>query len=173
MARLKGDTDIYLGLGSNMGDREAHIRWCLGELPRKGIRVTQISQIYETSPVGMYPEAGLFLNAVCRCETRLAPLTLLQAVKSIERDRGRFVSDSYASRVLDIDILLYGDYEVNVGELIIPHPRMFSRAFVLAPLADLAPCLEDPVTKLTVRQTLVDLGNGPETIRRRDMSEST
>ena len=65
------------------------------------------------------------------------------------------------------------DYEVNVGELTIPHPRMFSRAFVLAPLADLAPCLEDPVTKLTVRQTLVDLGNGPETIRRRDMSEST
>jgi 2-amino-4-hydroxy-6-hydroxymethyldihydropteridine diphosphokinase len=165
-------TDIYLGLGSNLGDRRVHLRWCLDVLPSKGIRVAQVSPIYETSPVGMHPEAGLFLNAVCHGVTRLSPLGLLKAVKEMERDRGRLASAPCSSRVLDIDILLYGDSIINARELVVPHPRMFSRAFVLVPLADLAPSLKDPVTKLTVRQYLANLVVGDGTIQKSEVCEA-
>jgi len=134
----------YLSLGSNMGDREANVRKALDHLatnPR--IRVMKVSSLYETAPIGVTDQNDFF-NAVALIETDLDPTDLLDAILDIEKIVGRVRNLRWGPRVIDIDILLYDDVEINTPELTIPHPEMMNRAFVLIPLAEIAPDLELP-----------------------------
>jgi len=139
-------TTIYLGLGSNRGDRLANLEAAIAALP-PAVRVLRHSALYETEPWG-YAEQARFLNMALEAETELAPAELLEHIKTIEQQVGRQPSFRYGPREIDIDILLYGDAQVELqaaeGSLQIPHPRLAERAFVLAPLAELAPGLQVP-----------------------------
>ena len=144
---------IYLGLGSNVGDREKHLRAALDRLASVDLRVLRASQVYETEPLGIAAQRW-FLNQVVEAETSLFPKQLLGRVGRIERALGRVRTVPNGPRTIDIDILLYGSAVVRAPELEIPHPRMAERRFVLQPLADLNPELRHPVTRRTVREML-------------------
>ena len=135
---------VYLGLGTNLGDREAHLREAVRRLDEAGVHVTALSPLYETAPVG-YLDQPDFLNAVCRAECQLPPHDLLRVVKGIEAALGRRPSFRNAPRPVDIDILFYDDRVLDTPDLVIPHPRLAERAFVLVPLTDLAPEFVHPV----------------------------
>jgi 2-amino-4-hydroxy-6-hydroxymethyldihydropteridine diphosphokinase len=145
----------YLGLGSNRGDRLAKLREGLERLA-PAVQVEAVSPVYETEPVGVVDQPS-FLNAVCRASTGLEPHPLLDWVKQIERAAGRRPGPRWGPRPLDIDILLYGDAVVDLPDLQIPHPRLVERAFVLCPLADLAPDVLVPGSGQTVRELLAGL----------------
>jgi 2-amino-4-hydroxy-6-hydroxymethyldihydropteridine diphosphokinase len=144
---------VYLGLGSNIGDREGHLREAIERLAAAGVAVTERSPVYETEPVD-YTEQAWFLNQVVCAETALFPMQLLARTGRIEREMGRVRNVPKGPRTIDIDILFYGNAVVTSPRLEIPHPRIAERRFVLAPLADLAPELRHPVTNRTVRQML-------------------
>jgi 2-amino-4-hydroxy-6-hydroxymethyldihydropteridine diphosphokinase len=132
-------TEAYLGLGSNLGDRAATLRAAIAALEASpGIRVTRISSLYETPPWGPVPQ-GPYLNACIGVETTLSPRQLLDLGLAIERDHGRERAVRWGPRTLDIDLLLFGDTSLDEDGLIVPHPRMAERAFVLVPLAEIAP----------------------------------
>jgi 2-amino-4-hydroxy-6-hydroxymethyldihydropteridine diphosphokinase len=135
---------VYLGLGSNVGDRRGHLAWALGRLAG-AYRVTGVSSVWETEPVG-YEDQGRFLNLVARVDADAGPRALLEAVRAMEAERGRARTFRNAPRTLDIDVLLYGDRVVEEEGLKVPHPRMVERAFVLVPLLELDGELEDPRT---------------------------
>lgn len=127
----------YIALGSNMGNAAENLNkavWALSTVP--GIKVTAVSKVYETEPVG-YKNQDNFLNAVIRVESELSPETLLGACLGIEAGMGRIRKIKNGPRVIDLDLLLYEDATVNTAELILPHPRMEERAFVLSPLLDI------------------------------------
>jgi GTP cyclohydrolase-4 len=147
---------VYLGLGSNLGDRKQNLAQAL-ELMSRHMVVEKVSSIYETEPVG-YKEQPLFLNAVCRISTELNPEKLLRLAKKIETKSGRVSSFPNAPRPIDIDILFYGDEVLSSKKLTIPHPRLVERAFVLVPLAEIAPDLVHPENRKTVKKLLDDLG---------------
>ncbi|MCS7003421.1 MAG: 2-amino-4-hydroxy-6-hydroxymethyldihydropteridine diphosphokinase [Dehalococcoidia bacterium] len=134
---------VYLGLGGNLGDRVANLRAALRALTAGGVAITAVSPFYETDPVG-YADQPPFVNAVAVGDTTLSPDALLTLAKAIERDLGRQPSFRNAPRPVDIDILLYDDLTRDDPALTLPHPRLAERAFVLAPLADLAPDLRLP-----------------------------
>jgi 2-amino-4-hydroxy-6-hydroxymethyldihydropteridine diphosphokinase len=136
-------TTTFLGLGSNLGDRQRNLRKAVGLLG-DALDIVRVSSIYETDPVGVHYQPP-FLNVVLQAETNLEPSALLATVKGIERDVGRVYTFRWGPRVLDVDILLYGDRTVDEPALVIPHPEMRSRAFVLVPLCEIAPqaCLPD------------------------------
>lgn len=144
---------VYLGLGSNLGDRQQHLRAAIEQFGAAGIRVLRESPIYETEPVG-YAHQGWFLNMVVEAETDLFPMQLLSRTSRIERTLKRVRTAPNGPRTIDIDILLYGDAVVRGARLEIPHPRMKERRFVLAPLCDLAPDLRHPLTHQSMRQLL-------------------
>jgi len=152
---------IYLSLGSNVGDRESHLRAALDRFPPH-IRVLRASPLYETAPVEFTAQPW-FLNQVIEAQTALSPAELLSHTAAIERDLGRTREIPKGPRTLDIDILLYNDAVVHTATLEIPHPRMAERRFVLAPLADLAPDLRHPITGLTVCEMLE--AAPPQTVR--------
>ena len=144
---------VYLGLGSNIGDREGHLRAARERLAAADLRVVRVSPVYETEPLEMTAQRW-FLNQVVEAGTSLFPKQLLARVGRIERALGRVRTVPNGPRTIDIDILLYGAAVVRTAELEIPHPRMAARRFVLAPLADLCPELRHPVTGKTVREML-------------------
>ncbi|MEE9198312.1 MAG: 2-amino-4-hydroxy-6-hydroxymethyldihydropteridine diphosphokinase [Dehalococcoidia bacterium] len=160
-------TRVYLGLGSNMGDREATLTQAL-KLLSPEVEVVQVSSVYESEPVG-YKDQPWFLNTVCCGYTALSPLRLLDYVKHIEKQLGRMLSFRNAPRPIDIDILFYGDQTMKSELLTIPHPRLTERAFVLTPLAELAPDLPHPEKRQTMAQLLAVLAE-PERFRRRNWS---
>ena len=149
----------YLGLGSNLGDRIASLRTALHRLSER-VRIVAVSPVYETEPVG-YRDQPWFLNAVVAGRTELTPTDLLAFVKQIEADLGRQPSFVNAPRPVDVDILLYDRLLVRTPDLTIPHPRLATRAFVLRPLADLAPDLQHPEIGRSIREILATLPPGP------------
>ncbi len=148
-------SEVYLGLGSNLGDREENIARALASLRQISTSLTA-SSLYETTPQG-FRDQPPFLNAVCRLWTRLDPFQLLRETQRIESEIGRRRTFVNAPRVLDIDILLYGTLSLRSPHLTIPHPRMAERAFVLEPLAEIAPQLRHPVLGATMRSLLARL----------------
>jgi 2-amino-4-hydroxy-6-hydroxymethyldihydropteridine diphosphokinase len=136
-------TVAYLALGSNLGDRRAHLQAAVDGLARApGVRVDAISAVYETEPVGG-PEQDAYFNAVVAIETQLDPHALLHLAHDLEAVASRVRTERWGPRTLDVDILLYDDASIDTPELTVPHPRMWERGFVLAPLRDVAPALVD------------------------------
>ena len=132
----------YLGLGSNLGDREVNLSQALLLLSPKVI-VKKLSSVYQTKPVG-YEEQPMFLNMTCHVSTSLEPGELLRLVKDIEAKMGRKPGFPNSPRIIDIDILFYNARIIKTEELTIPHPRLAERAFVLIPLSEIAPGLVHP-----------------------------
>lgn len=147
---------VYLGLGSNMGDREALLRSALQKLESQDLRLRRVSGFYETEPVGLREQAW-FLNLVAEFETELMPRQLLHRAQRVERELGRKRTVANGPRTVDVDLLLYGNSVIRCEELVVPHPRYHERRFVLAPLAELNPGLRDPVSGRTVIQMLHDV----------------
>lgn len=130
-------TTAYLGLGANLGDRLANLQRAVDLLAEvSGLRVARSSRVYETEPVGG-PEQPEYLNAVVEVETDLAPHDLLEACLSVETRMGRVRAEPWGPRTIDVDVLTYGDETIDEPDLVVPHPRMHERGFVLVPLAEL------------------------------------
>ncbi len=135
----------YLGLGSNVGERQAHLLAALTALPQHGVEIDSVSSVYETDPVGEVTDQPDFLNAAARVRTELEPEELLDVCKAIEVEQGRmFGGPRHGPRALDIDLLLLGDVELDAERLKIPHAQVSSRRFVLVPLLELDPGLALP-----------------------------
>lgn len=129
---------VYIALGSNTGDRRAHLKQAIQEIEKCGVLIRKMSSIIETDPVGGPPQ-GKFLNAVAECETAIKPVELLHTFQNIEKAMGRVKTVTNGPRVIDIDILLYNKLTIQSTELTIPHPRMLEREFVMQPLREIAP----------------------------------
>jgi 2-amino-4-hydroxy-6-hydroxymethyldihydropteridine diphosphokinase len=125
----------FLSLGSNLGDRRAYLRAAVERLPD----VVAVSPLYETDPVGGAPGQGAYLNGVVELWTSRTPRELLAAAQAAEAAAGRVRVERWGPRTLDVDVLLVGDEKVEEADLVVPHPRMWGRGFVLVPLGDLAP----------------------------------
>jgi 2-amino-4-hydroxy-6-hydroxymethyldihydropteridine diphosphokinase len=135
----------YLGLGSNVGDRESQLRRAIEALGAHGVQVEAVSSLYETEPVGEILDQPDFLNAAVRINTSLDPDQLLDVCKAIEADHGRaFNGPRHGPRPIDIDLLLLGDTQMSTDRLTLPHPEVTSRRFVLLPLLELDPELSLP-----------------------------
>ena len=147
---------IYLALGANLGNREASLHLARASLAPQ-VRILAASSIYETAPWG-YLEQPPFLNQVLQVETGLSPIDLLAHLKQIEEYMSRKPNFHYGPRLIDLDILFYHDQVVNLDGLVIPHPHLAERAFILVPLADLAPDLHHPISGQTVSELLASIG---------------
>jgi 3-oxoacyl-[acyl-carrier protein] reductase len=151
-------TTAYVALGSNLGDRRAHLDRALAEL-REGLRVEVLrtSSVYETAPVGGPPGQGPYLNAVVELRTTLPAESLLHTLQEVENALGRVRTEKDGPRTIDLDLLFYGDEVSDDPQLTLPHPRLHQRLFVLQPLAEIAPGFVHPVLKRTIADLLSDL----------------
>jgi 2-amino-4-hydroxy-6-hydroxymethyldihydropteridine diphosphokinase len=148
----------YLSLGSNVGDRAKNLATAIAALAEAGVHVLKVSSIYETEPVD-YLEQDWFLNCVVEGTTKLAALDLLQALRAIEARMGSKKAFAKGPRLLDLDILLYGNESIDTEGLHVPHPRMLRRNFVMAPLAEIAPELRHPSWQGTAKHMLALTGD--------------
>jgi 2-amino-4-hydroxy-6-hydroxymethyldihydropteridine diphosphokinase len=146
---------VYLALGSNLGDRRANLRAALGAF-EPDIHILQESALYETPPWG-YADQPAFYNMVIKGTTCMEPDALLRFLKGLEGRLGRTESFRYGPRNIDLDILFHDELVINEPQLVVPHPRLHERAFVLVPLADVAPDLMHPVLHQTVRDLLANV----------------
>lgn len=165
-----GAARIYLGLGSNMGNREAHCRQALEYLDREGLRVTRVSSIYETKPWGVEDQPW-FINMAAEVETTRSPDEVLGALKKIEAAMGRQQTVRYGPRIIDLDILFYGDCVIEEEGLQVPHPMLHSRDFVLTPLVEIAPDMLHPVLKKTVKRLCEELPHDKDNCRKKQRAD--
>lgn len=145
---------VYLGLGTNLGDKEVQLRTAVNEIEKRIGRVMTLSAFYTTIPWGFTSE-HTFLNAACAVETSLNPYELLSVTQDIEKNLGRkhkSVEHHYADRLIDIDILFFDQIIIHEADLQIPHPLLTKRDFVLKPLVEIAPDLVHPINHLTIRK---------------------
>jgi 2-amino-4-hydroxy-6-hydroxymethyldihydropteridine diphosphokinase len=155
----------YLGIGTNLGDRENNLRQAVSYIQQHTGEIVRASSVYETEPWG-FKSMDHFLNMVVEIATELSPTGLLGRLLMIESLMGRLRENTkYTSRVIDIDILLYGNQVINKGDLIIPHPRMHERKFVLFPLSEIAPGFVHPVLKKSISRLIPDCTDNGEVVR--------
>ncbi len=161
----------YLGLGANIGDRRKNLETALDLLSEK-LQIVRVSSLYDTAPVGEIDQPR-FLNMVCEVYTILTPAELLELAKSIEMKLGRKRSRRNAPRTIDIDILFYGDRIIETPEVVIPHPRLTKRAFVLVPMAEIAPGFVHPVNGKTIEELMRVVGGkeGVIKVEEKDVSD--
>jgi 2-amino-4-hydroxy-6-hydroxymethyldihydropteridine diphosphokinase len=162
---------IYLSLGSNVGDRPENLRGAIVALAKAGVEVLRVSSVYETQPVD-YLDQAWFLNMALEAETELGALELLHALREIEAQMGSQKLIAKGPRLIDMDILLYGDQVIDTPELQVPHPRMHLRRFVLEPLAEIAPDVRHPVSRLSATEMLVSTPD-KSAVRKCDASSSS
>lgn len=159
-----GPTVTYLSLGSNMGSREDNMKKAIEEITHR-LRLGKVSSIYDTKPIGDITEQPRYLNMVCEVDTMLPPPSLMALLQGFELKLGRIPRKKNSPRPIDIDILLYGNTIMNTPELIIPHPKMAEREFVLVPLAEIAPDVEHPVLHKTVKELLAGVKGKQDVIK--------
>lgn len=150
------ETTVYLSLGSNLGDRQENLRTAIAALAGAKVGVMCVSSFYETEPLDLR-EQPWFLNCAVQAMTEVPPLDLLRALREIESGMGSKKLVPKGPRLIDLDILLYGNETIDTPELQVPHPRMLLRKFVLAPLAEIAPSLKHPSWWGTASQLLAGL----------------
>lgn len=152
--------DVYVGIGSNLEDP---VEQCLEARARlagaEGVSLIRSSSLYRSEPVG-FSEQDWFVNAVCHLRTELDAHDLLRALQGIERDMGKRVPFRWGPRIIDLDLLLYGDQTIDESGLQVPHPRMHERRFVLQPMVEIAPSVEHPLLKVSMEKLLARLGEG-------------
>jgi 2-amino-4-hydroxy-6-hydroxymethyldihydropteridine diphosphokinase len=155
---------VFLSLGSNIGDRATHLNAAIAALPDAGVRMLKVSAFYETEPVD-YLQQEWFLNCVVEGETEVSASVLLAKLREIETGMGSKKVIAKGPRILDIDILLYGDETIATAELQVPHLRMAQRRFVLVPLAEIAPELRHPSWQVSVKELLAATSDHSEVRR--------
>lgn len=155
---------VYLGIGSNVGDRVETLRRAVEALSKLG-EIEAVSSVYETAPFGVTGQPD-FLNCCVALDTALAPGELRKRTYRIERELGRVAGPRWGPRTADIDILLYGGRSIRRPELVVPHPGLLQRAFVLVPLAEIAPDQPIPGSRVTVAQALAQVPRQPDDVRR-------
>jgi dihydroneopterin aldolase/2-amino-4-hydroxy-6-hydroxymethyldihydropteridine diphosphokinase len=146
----------YIGIGSNVGKRKENCYRALTLLKQKGIKITKMSSFHETEPWG-YKNQPSFLNMVIEAETKLGARDLLETLQQIEKKLGREKSFKWGPRTIDLDMLLFDNMSVQENDLMIPHPLMHKREFVLKPLCEITPALRHPVLKVSVQKLLEQL----------------
>jgi 2-amino-4-hydroxy-6-hydroxymethyldihydropteridine diphosphokinase len=156
--RHPAETTAYIALGANLGDREHNIRSALSQLKQTdGISIVQVSSLLENPAVGGPPNSPPFLNAAAELKTTLGSHALLHHLLEIEQQLGRIHRERWEPRPIDMDVLLYGDHIISSQELVVPHPLMHERRFVLQPLAEIAPEAVHPVLQMTIAGLLENL----------------
>jgi 2-amino-4-hydroxy-6-hydroxymethyldihydropteridine diphosphokinase len=153
-------TPVAIALGSNVGDRRAHLDFAVSSL-RALLTNLRVSRYHDTVPVGVSGPQALFLNGAAVGETTMSARALLGTLLAMEQERGRERPYPNAPRTLDLDLILFGDEVLDEPDLIVPHPRFRERRFVLEPLAEIAPSLRDPASGSTVGELLARLDNPP------------
>jgi 2-amino-4-hydroxy-6-hydroxymethyldihydropteridine diphosphokinase len=153
----------YIGLGANLGDRRRNIHAALLKLRQSdGVTVTSVSSLIENPAIGGPPDSPPFLNAAVEARVASTPQTLLRRLLRIEKELGRLRRRKWEPRVIDLDLLLWGDKIISTQDLVVPHPLMHERAFVLQPLAEIAPQAVHPVLQMTIEGLLEDLQRRPQ-----------
>jgi len=151
--------EVYLGLGTNLGDKENNLNLAMDEIRKRVGEITSLSAFYTTEPWG-FDSLNSFLNAVCKVNTALSPSETLSVTQAIEKDLGRLkksVGGQYSDRLIDIDILLYDDLVLNTSDLVIPHPLMHQRTFVMEPVTEIAPELVHPMLHRSMKEILKEM----------------
>jgi 2-amino-4-hydroxy-6-hydroxymethyldihydropteridine diphosphokinase len=159
--------DVFIGLGSNLGDREDNLRRAI-ELLRQKMKLVKVSSFYESEPMYVKDQPG-FVNCVAKFETDLTPKELLEYLHEIERKLGRQKSVRYGPRTIDLDIVFYGNEVVEEGDLKIPHPMIQERRFVLVPLVEIDPDYIHPIYRSSVSTLLASLKSN-ESVRKLEQS---
>ena len=163
--------DVFIGLGSNVGDREGNLNKAAGLL-RNEMKLLKISSMYETEPMYLTDQPW-FVNCVAKFETNLAPKELLERLRNIERRLGRQENVKYGPRSIDLDILFYGNEVINESDLKIPHPKLYERRFVLVPFVEIEPDRVHPIYGTSVAALLANLDSNERVLKLQRQAHGT